>query len=96
MTTASLQHLSSIIRVHNAGGGFGDPWDWACVVHWDSPTVVVLLAAQTAPTKEQAEAIGDELRRHGVETVLWDRRKKPDDTRRATLQADRRFRRPEL
>lgn len=95
MITASLQHLSSVIRIHPDGGGYGSPWEWACVVHWESPNSVVLLAAQTAPTKEQVEAMRAELLKAGVEHVQWDRRKKPDDKRRVMVQAERRFKRPD-
>lgn len=91
MITASMQHLSSIIRAHPDGGNFGAYWDWRCVVHWETPTSVILLAASSAPSKSQADAIFKLLHDAGVENIQWDRRRKAGDTHRAALQADRRF-----
>jgi hypothetical protein len=81
VTTASLQILSAVIRLHEYGG-YGDPWEWIAFVAGDirRPGLATIVGAQTAPPLGALPAIAQPLwTPPGFTHVTWGRKKDGKD-----------------
>lgn len=70
---ASLEVTTGTIRVHD-GGGYGDPYEWACAVAF-LPTGEAWLGGVDRPvTPAIWRAVKALLAERGVEFAVWERR----------------------
>lgn len=73
--TASIEPLTSIIRVHKDGGGYGDPYEWAATVRWIDPKTVEICAAVKNPKIGEARAIVSALLACGIKNIIIKRQR---------------------
>ena len=75
---ASMERLADgvwLVRVHDDGHGFGDPYSYAVVaVSCDTPTVVEVKGALRAPRPSEWRAIRRVLAEHGCTRAYINRR----------------------
>lgn len=69
---ASFQPLAGVLRVHGAGGVYGDAYTWSCAVALRG-SEAVLYGALVAPGREERLALRELFRELGVTDVYWER-----------------------
>lgn len=72
MLVASAEALANCIaiRVHPQGKGFGDEFEWGCVVV-QSGSVGEIKMALRAPSRAEIRALAKCLRSFGITEVYW-------------------------
>lgn len=70
---ASIQVTTAIVRTHEDGGKYGDPWTWTCTAQIVGDTAY-LYAALRAPTNAEARALKKIMRSIGVLHLIWERK----------------------
>jgi hypothetical protein len=70
-----MGHLEPLVAILRVGGEYGEPWTWAAVVRYLSPTEVRIEAAQRAPTPSEWRKSVQILKAHGVNRIIFERKK---------------------
>jgi hypothetical protein len=60
-----------VIRIHEKGGTYGDPYIWACTIGKKSDTTVMFYGALQSPPS--LETIGICLLNAGFKELIWER-----------------------
>lgn len=71
--SASIEWLDApggVLRVHAAGEGYGDPYDWCCTVEAIGK-LAILRGVLAAPSPSQWRAMVDALREAGFARARW-------------------------
>ena len=58
MAKGHIERLCDHAGILRVGGALGEPWTWACVLHYQSPESVIVKAVSVAPSlREGRDAI---------------------------------------
>lgn len=71
--TASIEWLKSpaaIVRIHDEGGVYGDPYDWSCTIEAIGD-LAIFRATLTAPTQSGFRALQNAMKKAGFKKARW-------------------------
>jgi hypothetical protein len=66
-----IEYLCEHAAILRVGGAYGEPWTWAAVLRFDSPTAVTLEAVERAPTAEERRQALEVGRAAGILTYRF-------------------------